>query len=143
MKLAEIMITWVNRIFGSMDHQFATPRRRNDKHRLYCPSTEIKLLMEYLEAETWKMICLSLNEFVCRWSNLQLTFTSQFTTLFVAPVWKHQCLQRRGKSNLKSWKNNWKNFNDEIPCFLFLKHQWWKQGYRLSRLMSEIMVMKS
>jgi len=46
------LITGVSRIVGSADHQFAIPRRINDKYNLYCPSTELKMLMEYLEDET-------------------------------------------------------------------------------------------
>jgi hypothetical protein len=42
----------VSRKFGSMDHQFAAPRRRNDKQILYCPLTDLKILMEYLEVIT-------------------------------------------------------------------------------------------
>jgi hypothetical protein len=45
------VITKVRGIVGSVDHQFAVPRRRNDKNNLYCPSTELKMLMEYLEVE--------------------------------------------------------------------------------------------
>jgi hypothetical protein len=37
---------------GSVDHQFTTPRRREDKNNLYCPSIELKMLVEYLEIDS-------------------------------------------------------------------------------------------
>jgi hypothetical protein len=37
-------------------------RRRDDKNNLYCPSTELKMLMEYLEVEALKLIGLSWDE---------------------------------------------------------------------------------
>jgi hypothetical protein len=56
------------------------------ENNLYFPSTEIKILVEYMEGEAGKLICLSLEESIYNWSNLQLILTIQFATIFMAHV---------------------------------------------------------
>jgi hypothetical protein len=46
-----IVTTKVRGRVGSVDHQFAAPRRRDISTAFYCSSTGLKNLMEYLEVE--------------------------------------------------------------------------------------------
>jgi hypothetical protein len=45
------LIIGVGSIVGSVDHQFIVPRRRNYKKHHLLSSTNLKILMEYLEVE--------------------------------------------------------------------------------------------